>query len=141
MSTFGYEKARAKFRALPPAVRANLKVAVVECANRVEALASALAPEDSGDLKESVRVVQGEYTPANSRVRSVVVSGKADPDLTASVVAGDEKAWYAALVEHGTVRTRAQPHLFPAYRALKRAIRARLNRAYRDAAKTIMGRS
>lgn len=39
---------------------------------------------------------------------------KGDPNLDVRVYAGNERAYYAGFVEHGTVKTKAKPFLRPA---------------------------
>lgn len=110
-----------------------------------------LVPKDSGALERSIRVVKGTYRPENANVRGVGGAGEGDPDLTVRVVAGDATAWYARLVEFGTAPhenkgkfggtqhpgTKPQPYFFPAVRALRRRVKARVTRATKKAAKEV----
>jgi HK97 gp10 family phage protein len=112
-----------------------------------------LVPKDSGALERSIKVVKGNYTPDNANVRGVGGAGAGDPDLTVRVVAGNAEAWYARLVEFGTAPhenkgkfagtdhpgTKAQPYFFPAVRALRRRVKARITRATKKAVKEVAG--
>jgi hypothetical protein len=117
-----------------------------------------LAPKDSGALERSINYVRGTYTPENSNVRGVG-GGKGqgsivgDPDLSYHIVAGDDVAWYARLIEHGTPPhinkgmspgtqhpgTKPQPYFYPAFRALRRRVKSRITRATKKAVKEIAG--
>jgi hypothetical protein len=54
-------------------------------------------------------------------------------DLVAAVKAGDAKAFYARWVEFGTQKMQARPFFFPAYRALKKRVKSRINREMKKA--------
>lgn len=152
------DRARAKLRALPKAVRAEIAAALQASAEQIAGTARSFAPRDSGDLARSIRVEDGSFVQKNANVRGVTI-GKAqfagDPDLVRYIVAGDDRAWYARLIEFGTkARTvrnwygregvavpvgagPAQPFMGPAYRTNKRQIRARIARATRKAAQDV----
>lgn len=53
------------------------------------------------------------------------------------ITAGDEKAFYARMVEFGTPRNTASPFFYPAYRAVRRALKSRMSRAIRKVIKRI----
>ena len=74
---------------------------------------------------------------ANSGVLGAATRG--DPDLTAIVTAGDEKAYYSRFAEFGTVKTQAQPFFYPAWRASRKKIRSNISRASNSAAKKVAG--
>lgn len=78
---------------------------VGRAAGYVADLAKQLAPEDEGDLKDSVRV-SGE---PGSLKRSVLVGGVSGPNKFVD---------YAAFVEYGTADSPAQPFLTPATKAI-----------------------
>lgn len=154
-----------KMAALPEEVRKEIAAAIRTSADEIVALQKSLAPEDSGDLKRSIRAVRGTYTPENSNVRGMSASSGGDPELTVHIVAGDDKAWYARLVEFGTkpheIRPKrpggllniygrlvesvnhpgASPHPFfyPGFRALRRRAKSRITRATKKAAKKVVG--
>nr|WP_255699941.1 HK97-gp10 family putative phage morphogenesis protein [Jiella avicenniae] len=99
-----------RFDAIPRAVREAVIPALDKSADQLVAAAKHLAPEDDGDLKNSICREAGEH------------------DLQRVVKAGDDKAFYAMFVEHGTAETPAQPFMFPAYRLNKDQIQRRLKR-------------
>jgi HK97 gp10 family phage protein len=116
--------------------------------------------EDSGALKKSISYTFGNYTPANGNVRGFSKGGvQGDEDLTVTVHAGNQEAWYAGLVEFGTKNDRfvknylgqtgvrvnvgsmpAQPFFFPAYRANKKNLKSNVTRAMRKAIKQAAGK-
>ncbi|MGE3245716.1 MAG: HK97-gp10 family putative phage morphogenesis protein [Beijerinckiaceae bacterium] len=123
MSVDGLKELNRKFARMPEEVRRDLAKELDRSAHDVAGLARGLAPRDEGDLVQSIGVEPGKH------------------DLARNVVAGDDDAYYARWVEHGSDKTRASPFFFPAYRALRRAIRARLGRAYAKAAKRVARQS
>lgn len=141
--------------ALPKEVRDALAPAIEQGANEISTLQRRLAPKRSGALARSIRVVKGSYTPENSNVRGIS-SGplKGDADLTFYLVAGDATAWYARLVEFGTAPhensgiydgsehpgAKPRPFFYPAYRAMRRRVRARITRETKKAFRKAAGR-
>jgi HK97 gp10 family phage protein len=119
--TDGLAKLQAKFAALPGAVKTDMLAATHQNADEFKAMAKRLAPRDRGDLSESIEKIPGRH------------------ELAVIVQAGGPKAFYARWVEFGTVRMRAQPFFFPAYRALRRRMKGRASRASTKAAKRVAG--
>jgi HK97 gp10 family phage protein len=132
--------------------RAKIREALQKNAEELTAMQGRFAPTDSGALKASIGYTFGQYTAPNANVRGVGSSGAGDPDLTVHVHAGDERAWYARIVEFGTRAPRtiqnfygqkgvkvtvgampAQPFFYPAYRVLKKRMKSRVTRAARKA--------
>jgi HK97 gp10 family phage protein len=91
-----------------------------------------LVPVDKGDLRDSIGWTWGEV-PAGAA--QFFKSRGGDPDLTATIYAGDDKAFYARLVEFGTVKTGEHPYFFPSYHANKKRAKRRIKRAATEAAK------
>jgi HK97 gp10 family phage protein len=131
-------------------VRRRVREALQQNGAEITAQMKAVVPRDSGDLANSIKAVFGTYQVANANVRGVSTTGggAGDPDLTLHIVAGDEKAWYARIVEFGTKEPRtvkryfgnanqtvtvgampAKPFFFPVYRANKRRAKGRITRA------------
>lgn len=159
------ERLLAKLAAIPDAVRKEIAGALDKGADEIVAMQKRLVPEDSGDLKRSIRKVKGTYTPENANVRGMASGGKGDPDLTVRIVAGDDKAWYARFVEFGTAPhtikaknpsgllyfngtrvpqvnhpgSEPRPFFYPAYRALRRRVKSRIARATTKAVKSVAG--
>lgn len=104
-----------RLKRIPPAVAARMRVAGQQGAAEISAMQRRLAPYRDGDLQES--------TTYYARIST--------EGLTWYVVSGDDKAFYARLVEFGTPTTHAQPYFYPSYRALRRRAKARFTRAWR----------
>lgn len=118
------QRANAKFRALPAAIRQHVSDALEENAEELAEAIRRRVPADGGDLTTSVTWKKGKGATATA-------TAGADPDLTVRVIEGDEDTFYAGFVEHGTVNHPAQPHFFPTYRQMKRKLKSRLTRAVR----------
>lgn len=141
-----------KMADLPGETRSAIRQALAQGADEITDMQKRLAPRKSGALRNSIGSTFGTYKAENSRVRGVSAgAGGADPDLTVTLHAGDAKAYYAAFVEFGTAPhpqggmfegtdhpgTTAQPFFYPAYRALRRRVKARVTRATKQAARRV----
>jgi HK97 gp10 family phage protein len=134
-----------KLAAIQGPVRRNVRASLEQTGGVVSGQMRAVAPNQTGALRASIRVIFGAYKQDNANVRGVGGGGAGDPDLTMRVVAGDARAWYARLVEFGTAPhinggrfagtqhpgATARPFFFPVWRANKRAAKARMSRAVR----------
>lgn len=103
--------------AIPAAIKAEVSATIRAEAEAIVATQKRLVAVDDGDLRDSIRVEMGNVSIASSSVLAGT-SGKrskgsryggsaggvieGDPDLTATVIAGDKKAFYARFVEFGT---------------------------------------
>jgi len=103
---------KAKWNPIGPITAAIEKKAMDRletAAGLVAARARMLVPVDKGNLKESIRVTRL----------------KGDPKLNVRVYAGNRKrraeggAFYAHMIEYGTVKLKAKPFLRPALNAVK----------------------
>lgn len=103
---------KARMLVIPERLKAAAHKSLEASAEKLAAEIRAGVPVDQGDLRDSVRIK--DLTD--------------DSGIGFRVVAGNRKAFYAAMVEHGTSRSAAQPFFFPVYRRNKRAMRARLGR-------------
>jgi len=124
MSVQGLDKLNSKLAVMPAVAKAEIGKALNEGADRMVTLARGLAPVDDGDLRTSIRKEPGRH--------ELAVDIKAGGPLTTRPVRHGATAPtfdYAAKLE------KESPYFFPAYRALKRSIHARLGRAYREAVK------
>jgi len=151
-----------KLKRIQGAPRKAMRAALEQGAKQIVSTAQSLVPVKSGALSASISYTFGTYTPDNSNVRGVSVgAGEGDADLSVTIHAGDAKAFYAAFVEHGTnphyiakgggtkigqlkgrmtkgamhPGAKASPFFFPAYRANKRSVKARISRAMNKAIK------
>jgi HK97 gp10 family phage protein len=83
---------------------------------------------------QSIQAVRLADVPAEQRRRNVIASQTKDKNAVAIIA-----DFYWRFLEYGTVKTNAQPHVFPTYRQSKREIRqniaAVINRAIRATAK------
>jgi HK97 gp10 family phage protein len=115
-----------RLEAIPKAVRAALKPALAASGNELAALMKQLAPEDEGDLKESIAVtLPGESTPAYSQPGGSRVVG----ELEVLVTVGNHAVRYPHLQEYGTAHHEAQPFFWPAFRLLRKKLDSRIKRA------------
>jgi HK97 gp10 family phage protein len=130
----GKEALRAKLRALPDAIKAQIAAALEAGAQEIVRLAQSLVPIDQGDLRKSIG-----YTFGAAPKGSVVLaqSSGEQSDLRITIYAGDSDAFYARWIDFGTQKMRARPFFFPAYRANKRRVRSRITRAVNKAARTV----
>lgn len=131
---------------MPAAVRTEIKKSIDKTAGEIVSDMKAAAPRKTGALARSIGYTFGEYTPDNSSVRGVATKKKKyqprqkvkDKDLSATIHAGDKEAWYAALAEFGTVKTKAQPFFMPTMRLWRKRALSSIRRATSKAIKTIM---
>jgi len=90
----GLKELHAALQSLPAKIEQNvLRGALRAAAREIEAEAERIAPVASGALRDSIRVS---------------VRAKRG-EVTATIKAGDRKAWYAKLVEYGTARHYIKP--------------------------------
>lgn len=122
-----------KLAALPNVVKDEIRRALQASAEEVVALAKSLVPRDQGDLYDSIDWKWGAGTP----VGTVALARRQLGDLSVTVFAGDDKAFYARFVEFGTVKMKAEPFFFPAYRAVRKRAKSRISRATTKAAKKV----
>lgn len=111
----------ARMGRIPVKVKKRINAANEKSAEDLAAMMVRLAPRDRGDLERSIRYYE--------------VTGDAGAGVIWRVVAGDEKGFYARFVEFGTPNTPAHPFFFAAYRAMRRLIRNRQLRAFRQGLK------
>lgn len=121
-----------RLNAIPAAILAALRPALVRSAEEVAAGSRALAPKDSGDLADSITVTApGETTPAYAAEGGKRTAG---PNQ-ALVTVGDEQVRYAHMLEFGTVKMEAQAFLRPAWRIARPRIMNRIKRVISAAVK------
>lgn len=144
----GLDRLNRKLKKLPAAAEKRVKEAMEQGANEIVAMMKSLAPEVSGDLKESIGWTWGErpkYSQAIATVKST------DGKLALTIFAGNSKVRYAHLVEFATAAhenggmfagtmhpgTKAQPFFFVSFRALRRRAKSRITRAITKSAKEV----
>lgn len=139
-----------KLKRLPDAATAGIKAAIETVAEDIVRLARSLAPEDDGDLKRSIGWTWGA-PPRGAITLGKVARSALGKDLTITVYAGDDTAFYARWVEFGTAPhenggifagtknpgTSAQAFFYPAYRASRKAAKRNIRKATRAAARKV----
>lgn len=134
----GLSKFQRRMRAIPRDVRAAVGPALVKSAREVADAVRALAPEDTGALKESVAVTgPREATPPYSQPGGKAVLAENE----AAVTVGNTDVRYPHLVEHGTTKAPAQPFFWPAFRLTRKRAANRIKRAIAKAVRDSRGRS
>jgi hypothetical protein len=133
----------------PPAVGEAGTEALRQNGIEAETLIRGAAPEDQGNLKESIGWTFGDPPPGSLGVvaarREAALAG-IPPHLRISIFAGGIIAPHAHLVHFGTAQrftddgkstgaAPAQPFFFPIIRALRRRMRNRIRRLTRQALK------
>jgi HK97 gp10 family phage protein len=138
-----------KLAQLPREVTKGIRLALEESANEIVALAKSLVPEDSGALRDSIGWTWGQ--PPKGSMVLLKTRASLKLDLTLTIYAGNDEAYYARWVEFATKShvnrglfagsqhpgTAAQPFFYPAYRANRKPAKAKIRRAVRKAVKTI----
>jgi len=134
-SILGLAKLEQKLKRLPDAVTAEIKAAMERVADDIVAMAKSLVVVGyTGALKESIGWTWGA-PPRGSITLGKVARSALGKDLTLTIFAGNDEAYYARWVEFGTSAhtnggkfagtknpgTSAQPYFYPAYRANKKA--------------------
>lgn len=130
------DRVKARFARIPDRVQKAVNPAVVKSAEELVAAQKALAPVDTGRLRDSIAVTgPGEMTPRYSQPggRQLV------PDAAAVVTAGNSETRYPHLVEYGTREAAAQPYFWPAYRLLRTRMARRIKSAITKAIKADRG--
>lgn len=118
---------------IPARVRAAARAAMEKGADEVVAMAKGLAPVDKGDLRDSIGWTYGK-PPKGSRV--IAKSDPSSGELVITIFAGNDKAYYAAWLEFGTVKMQQHPFFFPSWRALRTRVRSRVTREINKAIKS-----
>lgn len=137
-----------KLDRLPAVVKARIREAMEQGAEEIVALAKSLVPVDSGALKNSIGWTWGRAPRGAMTLGTVQGVGG---DLTITIYAGNEEAFWARWVEFGTKAhtaggmfegatipaVQAQPFFYVSYRALRRRVRGRITRGINKAAKQV----
>jgi HK97 gp10 family phage protein len=140
-----------KINRLPQATRDAIRAAIAQSANEIVTMAKSLVPVGNGELLQSIGWTWGKATPKGTTTLGRVVASKLAGDLTATIYAGDDTAFYARWVEFGTAPhtaggkfkgaqipgTRARPFFFPSYRSNKKAAQRRIRAAVRKSAQDV----
>lgn len=123
-------KLKKRLNAIPQHVRRAVQPALIVSGNELVQRMRALAPEDTGALKQSLTATPpGGTTPPYSQPGGSQVAGENEVLVTA----GNQDVRYPHLVEYGTAHAPAQAYFWPAYRLSKKRIAGRVKRAMRKA--------
>jgi HK97 gp10 family phage protein len=142
MKIQGKEKFLKQLRALPDAMRAEIRKAIEDSAEEMAETAYSFAPKLTGKLAFSIDwnlgAAPGGTLSTGGRAGKAAAAARearSEEGLLASVYAGGGGAYYARFLEFGTVKMSAQPFFFPAYRFSKGRAKSRMQRAIRSGAK------
>lgn len=149
VTIMGLARLDRKLRKLPEAAAAAIREAMESGAKEIVAMMKRLAPEDSGDLRDSIGWTWGKK-PKYAQAMAVAKS-KLAGQLTLTIYAGNAKVRYAHLVEFATAPhingglfagtghpgTKAQPFFFVSWRALRKPAKAKIGKAIRESAKKV----
>lgn len=150
----GADSLNRKLRELPDAARRLIAPALEQSAQEVVNLARDLAPHGrTGELRDSIDWQWGGTEGGSSELGTVRLEGRGAGNLTITIFAGDDRAFYARWIEFGTAPhinrgrfrgsenpgTRARPFFFPAYRAVRKKVKSRVSRAVTKSAKQVAG--
>lgn len=133
MSDGGLSSFQRRMRAIPKEARKAVTPALMASAYDIADIMEGMAPEDSGDLVNSIAVTgPGQQTPPYSQPGGSMTV----PENAAAITVGNTAVRYPHLQEYGTRHHAAQPFFWPGYRmGRKRA----LNKIKRAIGKAIKG--
>jgi HK97 gp10 family phage protein len=156
----GLKELQRKLALMPKVAKIRIRQAMEAGADEIVALAKNLVPVHHGELKKSIAWTWGK-APKGSMTLATVSA--IESDLTLTIYAGDDKAFYARWVEFGTAAhnvakgggtvggkkqlergggvshsgSAAHPYFYVSYRALKKRVKSRITRAINKAAKEV----
>lgn len=120
------QRLQRRLLSIPGKVKRAVVPALVQSGNELVDAMRALAPEDTGALKDSIELtLPGTSTPAYSRPGGSQTAG----ENQVLVTAGNHAVRYPHLVEYGTTTAPAQPFFWPAFRLKKKRLTNRIKRA------------
>lgn len=133
----GIRSFQRKLRAMPDAVKKAIGPAALQGAQEIADMVEQLAPEDSGDLVNSVTVTgPGQATPPYSHPGGSHLV----PEGAAAVSVGSSDVRYPHLQEYGTRHHAAQPYFWPAFRSTRKRAANRVKAAMSKAVKEEWGK-
>ncbi|NSZ02294.1 HK97 gp10 family phage protein [Agrobacterium tumefaciens] len=130
MANDGLDDLMKAFDRVKKAPRDAVLKALTTSAESIASTQRALAPEDTGALKNSIAVtLPGQSTPPYSQPGGNRVAG----DNEVIITVGDSDIRYPHLVEYGTAAADAQPFFWPGFRLQRKRAQQRIDRAGRKA--------
>lgn len=122
----GLSRFQRRMNAIPKEVRQAVKPAIVKSAEETATAMRALAPVDTGALRDSIAVTgPGQATPPYSQPGGSFTV----PENAAAITAGNTEVRYAHLAEYGTKDTEAQAYFWPGFRLHRKRSLNRIKRA------------
>lgn len=122
---------------IPEAVEREARAALLKGGQELQEGMELLAPEDTGDLKNSIHVTgPNSQTPPYSQPGGSRTTGP----LEIAVTAGNSEVRYTHLVEYGTKHSAEQPFFWPVVRSLRKRVMGRINRAIKKGVREEWGR-
>lgn len=124
------ERLKRRLAAVPVAVKQTVTPALIKGGEEIAAAQKALAPEDTGALRDSITVTPpGQATPAYSQPGGSTVAGENEVLITA----GNSEVRYPHLVEFGTAKAPAQPFFWAGFRLTQKRAQNRVKRSIKKA--------
>jgi HK97 gp10 family phage protein len=138
------EKLLRKLTIIPRAQKSEIQKAMGKKADEVTDMMRRLVPvlkkatrqRTPGALRDSIVWAWGPKIPRDQLKRGTQRAPEHD-DLVLTIVAGNNRAFYARWVEFGTSRARARPFFFVSWRAHRTSVRRRMREAANKAAKRV----
>lgn len=120
------QRYRRRVASIPQKMQEAARPALLKSGDEAAAMMKRLAPEDDGDLIESIVVTgPGDQTPPYSQPGGAMTV----PENAVAVTVGDQDVRYPHLQEYGTTFHPAQPFFWPSIRLLRKRIAGRIKRA------------
>jgi HK97 gp10 family phage protein len=135
MTVSGIAEMKAKLSRMPALVERKARLAMEKGADEIVAMMKRLVPVDQGDLRDSIGW-NWDTNPAGTKIVGTARS-RVGGDLRLVIYAGDDRAFYARMLEFGTVNMPAHPYFFVSYRTLKNRVKRRITLASRKALKEL----
>lgn len=133
----GIGRLKKRLAAIPDQVKEAANATIVRQAETVAKTMRQLAPEDEGDLIESITVTPaGQQTPAYSQPGGSMVV----PENAAAVTVGNSDVRYPHLQEYGTRKMQAHPFFWPAVRLHRKKAQQAIKRGVARAVKKNWGK-
>lgn len=124
------ERLKRRLAAVPVAVKQAVAPALIKGGEEIAAAQKALAPVDTGSLRESITVTPpGQTTPAYSQPGGSTVAGENEVLVTA----GNSEVRYPHLQEYGTAKAPAQPFFWAGFRLTRKRAQNRVKRSIKKA--------
>ena len=151
-TTEGLKRLQAKLDKLPAKVKQRIREAMEAGAEEIVNLAKSLVPVDDGTLRDSIGWTYGRAPKGAMTIGKVETTGG---DLTITIYAGNDQAFYARWIEFGTSShtaggkfagavipaQAARPFFYVSFRASRKRVKGRITRAINKAAKEVAASS